>query len=128
MVREARKEMPKAPDYEVELHALGFHHAHVGGFLGKQWKLPARLLNAVAWHHHPQQCQSDDCLPHLVHIGNYLAKKTFSSDADQGQVEPVDPLVLEYMGVDDEQLDQMGDQLREEYLKAETFMSMAGVN
>lgn len=128
MIQEARKEMPNAPDFEVEQQALGFHHAHVGSFLGQQWKLPARLLDAVAWHHHPQLCQSDDCMPQLVHIGNHLAKKTFSNDTDQGQIYPPDSTVMEYMDVNDEQLDQLGDQLREEYLKAETFMSMASVS
>lgn len=122
-----RKSDHTTVDYEIEERVLGYTHAQIGGFLAKQWKLPQRLGDAITFHHHPQLNDSEDPLVYLVHFGNYLAKKTFYNADNTYLIGSLQPGVMEYLQVSDDDLGNFNEVLREEYLKAETFMQMAGI-
>ena len=116
-----------ATDHEIEERVLGYSHAQIGGFLAMQWKLPQRLGNAITFHHYPQLNDSEDPLVYFVHLGNYLAKKTFYDADNSYLIGSPQPGVMEYLQISDDDLVNFSDALREEYLKAETFMQMAGI-
>jgi len=122
-----REQDADSPTYVIEDRALGYNHCQVGAILGTQWKLPSRLIQAVSYHHHPQLADQDDPTAYLIHIANYLAKKAFADRGDSHLDMQLGDGVAEYMQVSDEELGSYSDVLREEYLKAETFMKMAGV-
>lgn len=126
-LQQERQSNQYSSDFELEERVLGYTHAQIGGFLATQWKLPQRLGEAITFHHHPQLADSEDPLVYLVHIGNYLAKKTFLDDEEAYLVGALQPGVLEYMQMSENDLGGYGELLREEYLKAETFMQMAGI-
>jgi len=69
-------------------------HAGVGANLGAQWKLPADLVQAIRYHHFPQQAyHPTDPLPlrqavFVLHIANQLAKYCFRY-ADFVEIEQV---------------------------------------
>jgi len=114
-------------DYEIEEQVLDYNHAQIGGYLAAHWKLPGKLGDTVAFHHHPQLGKQEDPLVYIVHIGNYLAKKTFYNENEEYLVGSLESKVREYMQVSDEDLAEYSEVLREEYLKAETFMQMMGI-
>ncbi len=116
-----------AADYEIEERTLGYTHAQIGGFLSVHWKLPQRLVDAIAFHHHPQLNDSEDPLAYFVHVGNYLAKETFYGRDKADRVGQLQPGVMEYLQISDGDRVNFVEALREEYLKAETFMQMAGI-
>ncbi len=122
-----RKNDEEAPTFEIEDRVLGYNHCQVGAILGGQWKLPSRLIQAISFHHHPQLGEPDDPTAYLIHIADYLVKKTFSEREDECSNDKLSQGVSDYMEVSEEQLDEYAEVLREEYLKAETFMKMAGV-
>lgn len=113
--------------FVIEERSLGYNHCQVGAILGTQWKLPARLIQAVSFHHHPQLSDQDDPTAYLIHIANYLAKKTFAEREDSHLDPQLGEGVAEYMQVTEDELVGYSEVLREEYLKAETFMKMAGL-
>lgn len=123
-----RQSDQSALDYEIEEGVLGYNHAQIGGFLAAQWKLPAKLSDAIAFHHHPQLNDREEPLVYIVHIGNFLTKKTFYDEEEAYLVGSLNPRVKEYMRVIEDDLDAVCSVLREEYLKAETFMQIAGVS
>jgi len=43
------------PLHAVESLALGCHHGSLGGYLLGLWGLPDNVVEAVLWHHHPEQ-------------------------------------------------------------------------
>ncbi len=114
-------------DYEIEERILGYNHAQIGGFLAVQWKLPQLLGDAITFHHVPQLNDTDCPLTYLVHLGDYLAKKTFYDEEEAYLIGSLQPGVLEFLQLSEENLVDIGEALREEYLKAETFMQMAGI-
>jgi putative nucleotidyltransferase with HDIG domain len=126
-LKQERESNRIATDHEIEERVLGYSHAQIGGFLAMQWKLPQRLGDAITFHHHPQLNDSEDPLVYLVHLGNYLAKKTFYDAGNSHLIGSLQPNVMEYLKVSDDDLTNFSDALRDEYLKAETFMQMAGI-
>jgi putative nucleotidyltransferase with HDIG domain len=125
--KEERSGDQSSPDFVVEERALGYSHSQVGGFLTTQWKLPEKLIDAICYHHHPQLSEIDEPIAYIVHLGNYVAQTTFLDQADIHLCPPLEKAVTEFMDISDEDCEGFGEQLREEYVKAETFMKMAGV-
>ncbi len=116
------------PDYVVEEEILGYNHAQIGVALVEKWKLPSKLAEGVKYHHFPQLCESEDnSLPYLIHLANYLSKYTFdyNEEEEDSFIEPLQEGVLEYLGIDLEELNGLSDRLRDEYAKSETFLEMA---
>jgi putative nucleotidyltransferase with HDIG domain len=124
-VRQSDRE---SSDHAIEEKTLGYTHAQVGSFLALQWKLPRKLGDAIACHHTPQLTEVDEPIAYIVSLANYIAKATFYDGDEQYLVGKADKAVLDYMGIGKEDLTKFGELLREEYLKAETFMKMAGLN
>ncbi len=122
-----RKEDATAPDFVIEEQVLGFTHAQIGGYLATQWKLPAKLNYAIIFHHRPDLCPMDEPLPFIVNLANYLAKKTFYDKSEELQVGTVAEAVLTKLSLTENDLDQLTEQLRNDFLKSETFLHLAGV-
>jgi putative nucleotidyltransferase with HDIG domain len=67
----------KGISFEVaEYVVLGTNHADIGGRILKSWSMPEELVNAVAWHHDPDQCETHCRLSDLVHVANIAVRGT----------------------------------------------------
>jgi len=60
---------------EVEADEIGTNHAELGAYLLGLWGLPDPVVEAVAFHHHPTECESDHCgVSTLVYAASELEK------------------------------------------------------
>jgi putative nucleotidyltransferase with HDIG domain len=126
---EAREKDSISPTYEVETSVLGYNHTQIGSLLASQWKLPHKIVEAVAYHHSPHIDDGSDPIAFVVYLGNLVAKRAFLDPHSEAHlIGEVDPRVLEYMNVTDEDLKYYAEQLKQEYAKAETFMKMVGLS
>jgi HD-like signal output (HDOD) protein len=58
---------------QEEKLAFGATHAELGAYLLEMWGLPVPLVEAVAWHHTPEEAQSLGFCPlTVVHVANAL--------------------------------------------------------
>jgi len=65
------------PLIESERKVFGASHAEIGGYLLGLWGLPIPLVEAVVFHHHPRDCQSQAFTPlTAVHAANVLEHET----------------------------------------------------
>ena len=63
----------RVPLVDVERNHFGATHAEVGGYLLAIWGLPIPLVEAVANHHVPRRCGTQElCLAGVVHIAGAL--------------------------------------------------------
>jgi putative nucleotidyltransferase with HDIG domain len=60
---------------EAERGVLGSDHAEVGGWLAERWGLPADLVEAIAFHHRPDQAVVNPELTNMTHLANALAER-----------------------------------------------------
>jgi putative nucleotidyltransferase with HDIG domain len=127
-LKEATRLNPNAASFEIEEQALGYTHAQIGALLAVQWKLPQKLGESITFHHRPSQAPMKDPAIYVVHIADYLAKRTFYDSEDLESVGVLEEGVMEHMQVTEADLDTYADALRQEYLKAETFMQMVGIS
>ncbi|HVU01435.1 MAG TPA: HDOD domain-containing protein [Polyangiaceae bacterium] len=61
--------------HEVEKERLGASHAEVGGYLLGLWGLPFEVVEATAYHHHPELCPKNEMLL-AVHVADALVHAT----------------------------------------------------
>lgn len=109
---------------DVENEALATHHAIVGHFIARTWKLPDAIATAVAQHHNllalftPGPDEADDNLKALLavlKIAEHLCQlhQTLGHCHDAKEWQGVGPLVLEFAGLSDYDIAQWRDELTE---------------
>lgn len=57
---------------EAEKLVLNIHHGEIGGMIARHWGLPDRIIQAIIYHHDPDQGQTSMC--DFTYISNELAK------------------------------------------------------
>ncbi|MEZ5359426.1 MAG: HDOD domain-containing protein [Candidatus Zixiibacteriota bacterium] len=125
-IKELKDQLKEKPDHAIEEQVLGYNHTQVGALLAREWKLPQKLVEAISYHHFPQLNDSDNNLPYLISMANFLTHLTFDYDPEENNyVEPIEDGVYNFVGTTKEHLIDCTDLLREEYGKSETFMAMA---
>ncbi len=60
------------PLYDLEDERFGLNHAIIGEFLATNWKLPAPLTQAIAFHHQPAAATSHPQLAAIIGLADYL--------------------------------------------------------
>jgi putative nucleotidyltransferase with HDIG domain len=127
-LRERREQDDGIPDHELETEVLGYNHAQIGGILAEQWKLPAALGDAISRHHSPMEGEAETPTAHLVNVASYLSRETFPGGATPQAPGQLAEGVADYLGLTPVDMETHMASLREEYVKAETFMQMAGIS
>lgn len=91
-LRRAREEGIECPDAERDV--LGGTHAQVGAYLLGLWGLPDPVVEAVAFHHCPSDCEALGPTPlAAVHVANALQH----ARAEEGRDPRTDRLDMEYL-------------------------------
>ena len=130
-IGQVKAETTLIPEHAIERSILGFDHALAGAVLGNHWKLSDKLVEAIRFHHNPLASEPDDSnLPWLIHVSDYVVRMTFDYDPESNTyIEPLHVDAFEMIGCREADLPRLSDRLREEFLKAKTFMEMAkGLN
>lgn len=113
---------------EAEIITMGFNHAQLGRQLAVTWKLPDRLADAIGYHHTPAMENQSDDLAYLINLANYIAHNGLPVDADGLCNSRLDPETIKFFHVDDNYINELKSRLIDEYMKAETFMKIAGMS
>ena len=127
LLKSARSENPGLSDYVLEEQVLGYNHSQIGGFLAVQWKLPPKLGDAITNHHNPTHSLGGNPLAYIIHVADIVSRRTFNDTFENSALDPM-PEALDFLAVSAEDVISFEDKLREEYVKAETFMAMAGIS
>jgi putative nucleotidyltransferase with HDIG domain len=67
--------------WEAEKEVFGVTHSEVGAYLTGLWGLPDSIVEGLAFHHNPNQCQAGGFSPLVaVHVASALEKEGDQSD------------------------------------------------
>ena len=127
-VMEYMESHPESTEMEAEIAIIGFNHAQLGRQLAITWKLPDRLGDAIGYHHNPSMENNSDNFAFLINLADYVAHNGQPSDVDNMASAKLDPATLGFFGIDEDYIEKLKSRLIEEYMKAETFMKIAGIN
>jgi len=97
ILRRARNEI--APLHSIEQETLGFDHGEVGAELMQAWHLPPSLVEAIRFHHAPQQAEQHQLETALVHLADVITSAVHDSASETGRVPPMEPAAWELTGL-----------------------------
>ena len=63
----------RVPFDRAEQEVLGFDHTQIGGRIIKKWNLPRSLVEAVKYHHRPDQAKTHKKLTYIVHLADAIS-------------------------------------------------------
>ncbi len=87
----------EGPLWSLEEQAFGCTHAEVGAYLMGIWGLPCPIIEALAYHHYPEQTSSSSFTPlTAVHAANALV--TVGRDEENRLEDHLDMVYLERVG------------------------------
>ena len=84
---------------EAEHALLGTDHAEIAGWLLPRWRLPPRMVDAVAWHHDPGRASEGKMEAVVVHLANTVVHALGIGFGGDDRVPPIDPTVPELLGL-----------------------------
>ncbi|MBI5040945.1 MAG: HDOD domain-containing protein [Gammaproteobacteria bacterium] len=96
-LRRAREEI--APLHVIEQELLGFDHGEVGGELMRAWHLPETLVEAIRFHHIPQQAEQYPLEAALVHLADVIACAVHDPTTENGRVPPMESSAWDLTGL-----------------------------
>ena len=97
ILRRARNEI--APLHSIEQETLGFDHGEVGAELMQAWHLPPSLVEAIRFHHAPQQAEQHQLETALVHLADVITSAVHDSASETGRVPPMESAAWELTGL-----------------------------
>jgi HD-like signal output (HDOD) protein len=109
---------------EAEQRVLGFDHQQVAGALLTQWKYPAGLVQAVAYHHSPGSSDLAPLETAVVHISDHLVNALQLGSSGERFIPPLNTKAWTRLGLSVESLGTLTNTI-EEQLEAvqEVFLS-----
>ena len=109
---------------EIEEEVFGFTHADVGEWLCSRWKLPRSLASSVRCHHKVKEVEPDNIhLTSVVHLADIVCRRAGIGNSGSEIIPPLQEAAREELCVDEEQIDQMIAELKEEEEKVKAFIS-----
>ena len=61
-----------APFLDAENEIFGYNHAQIGGIIARKWDLPEVLVEAISFHHQPQEAKENLEVVSVVHIADNI--------------------------------------------------------
>jgi putative nucleotidyltransferase with HDIG domain len=92
---------------EAERALLGLDHAEIASWLLARWRLPARMLEPVAYHHAPAQARGAPQETAVVHVANSLVRAYGYGFGGDGGVPPIAPRAWALLGLEPGSLDEL---------------------
>lgn len=100
---------------EVERMVFGVDHAEVGAVLAESWNLPKSLVQAIRYHHHPDQANPSNPMVDAVHVGDFMAMSMGYGLGGDGLQYEFQDSSLERLGLDVAALEELAGNVVELY-------------
>lgn len=87
------------PLHALEQETLGFDHGELGAELMRAWHLPESLVEAIRFHHTPQQAEQHRLETALVHLADVIACSVREAASETGRIPPMEPAAWDLTGL-----------------------------
>jgi len=106
---------------QAELEVLGLDHAEAGAWLTKIWNLPPRLIEPIGCHHDPLQAKAEQLSSAIIHFSDILIRGMGYGHAGDDKVPKLDKQAWELLGLSQEDIDQVIDEVEEKLWEVKGF-------
>lgn len=106
---------------EAERAVLGTDHAEVGEWLVRNWYLPEKLSEPVAYHHDVAGAGAHKVKTAVVHLADVLVKASGFGFSGDNYVPRIQPVAWERLGMTETDLSVIVEELEERLVEARNF-------
>lgn len=97
--------------WQLEEKIIGIDHARVGGLIAERWNYPVVLVDAIRFHHAPSFARTNQRLPAIVNLANYLASD-YQITENSLSTSQLHPESMNILRIDFLKVEQLRKQLR----------------
>jgi putative nucleotidyltransferase with HDIG domain len=94
----------------AEKIVLGTNHADIGARILTNWSLPQEIVNAVQFHHAPEDAQQTNTMLDIVHVANFISMMIGIGIGRDGLHHQPSAEVTERLGLEPENLEKVASQ------------------
>jgi len=98
---------------ETERETFGMDHAEVGGLLGEHWNLPASVVDAIQYHHAPEESAQNPRQADLTAVANFIAYEAGIGESGNGCEPLVPEAAISRLGASETQWRDICEDLRQ---------------
>lgn len=109
--------------FKAEKELLGFDHAKLGALLINAWKLPARLEEAVGFHHSPMSAKRFPAEAAVIHAADVIANAMQLGSSGEKRVPPLNEQSWRHIDLPPGAIGSIIDQLEVQYADAVNFIT-----
>lgn len=103
----------QVPRRVAEMEVLEIDHAEVGSWLAKNWNLPNKLVEPVAFHHDPTKAKEAKLATAIVHFGDIMIRGLGCGHGEDVWVPTLNPQAWELLKLTPPILDEILDEVEE---------------
>lgn len=112
---------------DLEGEFFGIDHARLGAELARRWNLPARLLDAIEYHHKPENSKEGCALAYAVHLADFTIMVLGLGIGRDGLQYQLDPAAVEYYEFTDNTISSLTDIIPEFIESSNTMIRAVAV-
>jgi len=107
--------------HELERELIGTDHAEVGGWLGKNWFLPEKLVVPITFHHNVAGAACHQVKTAVVHVADVLIKASGFGFSGDPFVPALQPVAWNILGMTEPLLAEIVEELEEKLVDTKNF-------
>jgi len=107
--------------HELEREMLGTDHSEVGGWLGKNWFLPEKLVVPITFHHNVAGAFCHQVKTAVVHFADVLIKASGFGFSGDPFVPALQPVAWNMLGMTEPLLAEIVEELEEKLVDTKNF-------
>jgi HD-like signal output (HDOD) protein len=104
--------------FGVELELLGMTHARIGAYLLKEWGLPQKIYEPVAFHHQPLKSKEFTKETVILHLADCIADELGLGNSGEFVPYPIHPKVLNLFKYKESPAKEMEKEVRDKFFTA----------
>lgn len=109
------------PFLDAENEILGYNHALVGAKIAEKWNLPQELVDAIAYHHTPEQSGVNNNLTAIVHVADAICVSMGIGIGIDGMLYPLSEQALNQLALQVSDIDIIVSQLTDVFVDQQSF-------
>lgn len=107
---------------ESEEAILGFNHAEVGAKIAEKWNLPYELVEAIAYHHTPENSHINKEITAIVHVADAIVMMMGIGLGLDGLAYTFSPAALTLLGLTEKDVEEIMSDSAEQLVDGDTII------
>jgi len=109
---------------EAERQILGVDHQQLGALIARNWRLPAEVVTAIAYHHCPMNAKENNDLLGLVYVADRMVSALGIGAGVDSFLQPNQDDVFQEMGITSQMVEKFLADLIEAFQRTKQFLSV----